>query len=88
MEHQLAPFLSEIPPAVPIINGDPMYPVREVFLLFICTITGLNVMKSDVGFHLDYLSLLWSLTWEGFYCCFVFFFSALVIFLVGLLKIT
>lgn len=87
MEHQLAPFLSEIPPAVPIINGDPMYPVREVLLLFICTITGLNVMKSGVGFHIDYLSLLWTLTWDGFYC-FVFVFSALVIFIVGLLKIT
>lgn len=72
MEHQLAPFLSEIPPAVPIINGDPMCPVREVLLLFIYIITGLNVMKSGIGFHLDYLSLLWSLTWEGFLLLFCF----------------
>ncbi|XP_057615889.1 fibronectin type III domain containing protein 3C1-like [Chionomys nivalis] len=32
MEHQLAPFLSEIPPAVPIINGDPMYPMENYIL--------------------------------------------------------
>ncbi|XP_028742243.2 fibronectin type III domain containing protein 3C1-like isoform X2 [Peromyscus leucopus] len=32
MEHQLAPLLSEIPPTVPIINGDPIYPMESCFL--------------------------------------------------------
>ncbi|XP_052027392.1 fibronectin type III domain containing protein 3C1 [Apodemus sylvaticus] len=32
MEHQLAPILSEIPPTVPFINGDPMCPVESYLL--------------------------------------------------------
>ncbi|XP_055448329.1 fibronectin type III domain containing protein 3C1-like [Psammomys obesus] len=32
MEHQLLPILSEIPPTVPIINGDPMYPMENYLL--------------------------------------------------------
>ncbi|XP_050997423.1 fibronectin type III domain containing protein 3C1-like [Acomys russatus] len=32
MEHQLAPILSEIPPTVPVINGDPMYPIESHLL--------------------------------------------------------
>lgn len=68
MEHQLAPLLSEIPPTVPIINGDPIYPVREVsFYLYY------NWLKCYEIWHwfLFRLFVTFMVTYLGNFVCFI-----------------